>query len=126
MNRHLFGKLHAGQMRRFKYIPNDDPNITKLLSELESHNKNGADNPNTPTQKPTQDVGPWILQQEVENLVTKERGKAFVQPSPLSPLLECMICRPVRKVEIRTNQFERHVNGKAHMEQMKKFSIVQE
>ena len=89
--------------------------------------KNGQKTtPNPATeQPPPQEVGPWILAQEVKNIQTGEHCKAFVQPSPLSPVLQCMICKPVRKVEIRTNQFERHVNGKPHMEQMKKFSIVE-
>jgi len=127
MNRHLYGKLHVGQMKRFKYIPNEDENITKLISEMESQVKNGQKTtPNPATeQPPPQEVGPWILAQEVKNIQTGEHCKAFVQPSPLSPVLQCMICKPVRKVEIRTNQFERHVNGKPHMEQMKKFSIVE-
>ena len=104
-----------------------DENITKLISEMESQVKNGQKTtPNPATeQPPPQEVGPWILAQEVKNIQTGEHCKAFVQPSPLSPVLQCMICKPVRKVEIRTNQFERHVNGKPHMEQMKKFSIVE-
>jgi len=118
LSRHFNGKVHIRQMKNFKYIPSEDPNATKFMSEVF-----------TPSATNSSQDGPAlseILLQEVENLETSERIKAFIQPNPPSTVLQCMICKkPGRNIEIRSNQFTRHTNGKYHMEQMKKFSILQ-
>ena len=104
----------------YQFFQFSDPNAIKFMSEVFTPNPNAENS--------SQD-GPGlseILLQEVENLETSERIKAFIQPNPPSTVLQCMICKkPGRNIEIRSNQFTRHTSGKYHMEQMKKFSILQ-
>ena len=104
--------------KSYQFFQFSDPNATKFMSEVF-----------TPNAENSSQDGPAlseILLQEVENLETSERIKAFIQPNPPSTVLQCMICKkPGRNIEIRSNQFTRHTSGKYHMEQMKKFSILQ-
>ena len=80
-------------------------------------------------------IEPWILELEVETLLTGEKFKIFKKVSideklntfnkvPESPMIECMVCKPLKKVIMMDNQLSRHFNGKVHIRQMKNLKYI--
>ena len=75
--------------------------------------------------KTTKPIEPWILEMEVEYTISGQRLKIFTQCSD-SPtcMMECMVCQPIKKITITAEQMNRHLYGKLHVGQMKRFKYI--
>ena len=60
---------------------------------------------------------------EVEYTISGQRLKIFNQCSD-SPMMECMVCQPIKKITITAEQMNRHLYGKLHVGQMKRFKYI--
>ena len=91
--------------------------------EKKQNGRNGRKaNGNKKLAKP---IEPWILEMEVEYTISGQRLKIFTQCSD-SPtcMMECMVCQPIKKITITAEQMNRHLYGKLHVGQMKRFKYI--
>ena len=91
--------------------------------EKKQNGRNGRKaNGNKKLAKP---IEPWILEMEVEYTISGQRLKIFNQCSD-SPtcMMECMVCQPIKKITITAEQMNRHLYGKLHVGQMKRFKYI--
>ena len=103
--------------------------LQEIFSQIdfEKNQNNKGKKANTNVKKIAKPIEPWILEIQVQSLFSREHLKMFNQlPESIvgPPMLECMVCKPLKTITISEQQLARHVNGKLHQGQMKNFKAI--